>query len=167
MFETTLLIMWAGVVALAFVLGLIALRATDSAGIRATVVAIVVILGGVTYAGGERVLGNARPVAFEVVKPAEPARVLYSQAIEHRGIFLLIATEQTPTYFKLPWSEKTAEELRKAMEEAQRNQMPLMFRFERSMENREPMFYAMPQPSLPEKQPQKPGFEYQDREWRI
>ncbi len=167
MLDTTLLMMWGGVVALAFVLGLIALRTTESPGIRGTIVVIVVVLAGVTYTGGEQVLGNARPVAFEVVKPQDPQRVLYSQAIRDKGIFLLVATEETPTYFKLPWSEKTAEELRKAMEEAQRNQTPLMFRFERSLEDREPMFYAMPQPSLPDKQSPKPGFEYQDREWRI
>jgi hypothetical protein len=167
MIEPSLLMVWAAVAALSLVLGLIALRATDSAGIRALVVAIVVVVSAVTYGGGERVLGNARPVSFEIVKPAEPSRVLYTQAVRGKGIYLLVATEKSPTYFKLPWSEKTAKELRKALEQAEQNQMPLMFRFERSLDDRKPMFYAMPQPALPEKQMPKPGLEYQDREWRI
>jgi len=167
MLDTSLLMLWLAVVSLALALGLVALRSANGAAMRALVVGVVVVLAGVTYAAGERVLGNARPVAFEAVKPAEPVRVLYTQAIQGKGIYLLLANDQVPTYFRLPWDENTAKELRQALQKAEENQTPLMFRFEPSLDDRESMFYAMPQPKLPEKEPPERGLEYRDREWRI
>lgn len=48
---------------------------------------------------------------------------------------------------------RLAEELEKARAEAEKNGTPLVMRlpFERSYDNRERKFYAMPQPALPDK----------------
>lgn len=165
--EPALLMMLVAVAATGLALALIALRRSDGGGFRVVVLALLAALGISAYVGGERVLGNARPVALEVVRAAEEAQVLYAQAVRNKGIFLLLATSSTPVYYRLPWDEATATQLRKALEKAERNQAQLMFRFEPSLERREPKFYAMPQPALPEKDPPKPGIEYRSREWNI
>lgn len=167
MVEPILLSLWVTVAGFGLVLAAVALRVARGRWMRLLVVALVVALAGSTYAVGERVLGHARPIGFEIVRPGEDARVLYAQAVQGKGIFLLVAAGDVPTYYRLPWDERTAKELRKATEAARDGQLALMFRFEPSLDDREPLFYAMPQPAPPEKEPPEPGLEYRDPIWSI
>lgn len=167
MFEPALLAQWSAVASLGLLLALIGLRAVHSATTRAVMVGLVAALGVTTYAIGERVLGNARPAAFEFLRAETEQRVLYAQAVREQGIYLLLADDPVPTYYRLPWDEKTARDLRQALEEAQKNQTPLMFRFEPSLDEREPKFYALPQPDQPEKPAPERSFEYSNPGWSI
>lgn len=167
MTEPSLLILWGAVAGFGLLLALVGLRSSRSVGMRAVVIGLVVALGVTTYGVGERVLGNARPVSFELLQPASEAQVLYAQAVRDEGIYLLIAGDPVPTYYRLPWDDETARELREALERSLEKQTPLMFRFEPSLDEREPKFYAMPQPSQPDKPAPEQGLEYRNPGWSI
>lgn len=165
--EPMLMLLLGAVGVLGLALAWLAFSGALSAGARLAAVVLVVALAGVAYAAGERVLGNARPVGFEVMRPADEVQVLYAQAVRDQGIYLLVAAGAVPTYYRLPWDEETAKELRQALEESHEKQTPLMFRFEPSLEDRERKFYALPQQKLPDKPAPEKGFEYRNPEWGI
>lgn len=163
--DTSLLMLLVAVVVFGLGLALIALRRASSAGVRILVLALFAGLGTAAAVGGERILGNARPVGLDMVRGRDEARVVYAHAVRGVGIFLLVSPGEIPVYYRLPWQEGTAKQLRDALEEAERGQATLMFRFEPSLERREPRFYAMPPPPMPDKTPPEPGIEYRSREW--
>lgn len=163
--DNSLLFLLIAIVALGLCLALIALRRASGPGMRLLVLAMFAGLGTTATFGGERVLGNARPAALDLLRDADEAKVLYAHAVRDVGIFLLLSQGPTPVYYRLPWTDETAKQLRKALEEAERNQAALMYRFEPSEEEREPKFYAMPPPPMPEKTPPTPGIEYRNPEW--
>jgi hypothetical protein len=58
-----------------------------------------------------------------------------------------------PRAYQLPWDRRTAEQLQAAARAAAEQQAALRMRlpFEPSLDDREPRFYALPQPALPPK----------------
>ena len=156
---------WAVVACLGLGLGALAVWHARSGAARMAGVALAVALVGAAYAGGERVLGNARPVAFDIVGQDGDARVLYAQARRDQGIFLLLHADPAPLYYRLPWDEQRAQELRAALQDAERQQTGILFRREPSLDRNERMFYPEPQPAMPDKGAEPP-VEYRQPEWR-
>ncbi|MCB1970094.1 MAG: hypothetical protein KDG54_06780 [Geminicoccaceae bacterium] len=109
-----------------------------------------------TYAAFAELLSKPKPVALEWWKSAaDEATVLGSTAQENKGIFLWLQLDNIdePRSYVLPWSRELAQQLQDAMEEAEKQKTGVRMRlpFESSLDNREPRFYALPQPALPPK----------------
>jgi hypothetical protein len=109
-----------------------------------------------TYAGFSRLLSMPKPVQLEWwLAKADEATVLASSFRENEAIYvwLQLSDVPEPRAYALPWNRDLAEQLQTAQREASENQTQVQMRlpFEQSLEDREPKFYAMPQPQLPPK----------------
>ena len=116
----------------------------------------------VAYAGFAHLLSMPKPVAFEWWHAhADEATVLASTVHEEEGIYLWLQLGDTPEprAYLLPWSRDLAEQLQAARREAERQGGDVRMRapFEPSLDNREPKFYALPQPAPPPKDGADPG----------
>ena len=108
------------------------------------------------YAGLSRLLSLPKPVQLEWwLANADEATVLASSFRENEAIYvwLQLSGAAEPRAYALPWNRDLAEQLQTAQREAAENQTQVQMRlpFEQSLEDREPKFYAMPQPQLPPK----------------
>lgn len=103
-------------------------------------------------------LSHPAPLSWPSFHKMDRYEILGHYVRENEGIFLLIKRERDyePLYFKLPYETKTAEELQKAMKDAQVNGagVELLWPEEESMERRGPQFHARPQPAMPPKEEQ-------------
>jgi hypothetical protein len=121
---------------------------------------IFVILIAVVYSGGIELLGRLKPVRLEWRNPAD-ARVLSAVPVENEAIYawLLMPDSSEPRAQVLPWSLKAAQQLQEAMSEAETNGtgVRVTMPFETILDDREPMFYAMPQPAMPPKEYEEGG----------
>jgi hypothetical protein len=111
------------------------------------------------FAGWSDLLGRPKPVEQEWLMSQTPeADVLAGTYREGVGIYLWLqmADLAEPRAYALPWSQQQAEQLQKAMREAERQGTGVRMRmpFEQSLDPRKPpQFYALPQPALPPKPP--------------
>lgn len=110
----------------------------------------------VGYASLTELMSKPKPVALEWwLAKAPEATVLASTVREGKGIYLWLQLPdvEEPRAYVLPWSREVAEQLQKALEEAEESQGAVGMRlpFEPSLDDREPRFYALPQPALPQK----------------
>ncbi|RMF36304.1 MAG: hypothetical protein D6754_11630 [Alphaproteobacteria bacterium] len=108
------------------------------------------------YIAGTAILGRPKPARLEVLqRDTEEVSIVASMNVEGEAIhlWLLLPDETTPRAYTLPWSEQTAEALRKAQEEAEANGTRVRMRrpFRRSDDTSDQEFYAPPQPPMPEK----------------
>jgi hypothetical protein len=113
-------------------------------------------------------LGRPKPVRLEwVERQGADADVLGSRLVEGKAIYLWLGFpgEPEPRAYVLPWNPETAKELQKAIEEAAKDggQARARLPFEESWEKREPKFYALPQPKLPDKPSSPPPLHYERR----
>jgi hypothetical protein len=116
------------------------------------------------YGGFVDLLSKPKPVGLEWwLAHAEEASVLGSSIEEDRGIFLWLRMPDVtePRAYVLPWDRELAEQLQKALAEAERNGSGVKMRlpFEPSLDDRAPKFYALPQPALPPKDHDAPPAE--------
>ena len=83
-------------------------------------------------------------------RPCSPASCARATALY---LWLQLDGKVEPRAYRLPWDRQLAEQLEKAQAEAQRNGTGMAMRlpFERSYDHREPKFYALPQPAMPDK----------------
>jgi hypothetical protein len=119
----------------------------------------------VTYAAFATLLSRPKPVDLEWgFATAAEATVLGSRAAEEQGIYLWLQLpeSQEPRAYVMPWDRKTAEQLQQALREAEQNQSGVKMRlpFEPGLDDREPKFYAMPQPAMPPKDLTDPPPQY-------
>lgn len=152
---THLFIFFAGV---ALLLVLVALRWARTAFARMLIVALFALLLPAAYAAPASLLGKAKPVTLEWLNSqVEEASVLSATVVEGEAIYVTLLWQSAPGLYKLPWDRTMAEDLQKAMRDAERNGTNPMMRlpFEPSWDRAEPRFYALPQPKIPE----KPGSE--------
>lgn len=109
-------------------------------------------------------LSKPKPIDWDWFSSASEVAVLGSRIDEGEAIYLWlqIPDAEEPRAYSLPFDRKTAEALQEAQREAERNGSGVMMRhpFERSLEQREPMFYALPQPALPPKEEPPPPERY-------
>ncbi len=150
--------------ALAAVLALISVWSRRRLALRAGAVALLALPAVVAYTALNDLLSRPKPAALEfALDDTGEAEVLGATLKEGRGIYVWLRLPglDEPRYYVMPWQLETAEELQKAMREADRNRAGLLMRlpFEKSIEEREmPRFYALPAPKMPD----KPAGDYLD-----
>ncbi|MBX6322814.1 MAG: hypothetical protein IRY94_13375 [Rhodospirillaceae bacterium] len=122
---------------------------------RSASAALFVVLLAMIYGGSAELLGRPKPVRLEW-RNTEEAKVVGASMREGRAIYLWLQVPgaEAPRAYELPWSTRAAEQLQKAMGDAQARgtgvKMSAPFG-ETSLDPREPKFYAVPQPAMPEK----------------
>ncbi len=118
----------------------------------------------VDYLALNDLLSRPKPIGNELfAHQAEEAQVIAATLAEGKAIYLLLrlADIAEPRYYAMPWQRDTAEQLQRAMREAEERRSRVLMRmpFEPSLEDREhPRFYALPQTRLPP----KPSPDYED-----
>ncbi len=137
--------------------------------IKAVAVAAAVGMMPLGYAAMAALLSRPKPVKLEWwLNGANEATVLGSTMREGQGIYIYLQLDSTsePRSYVLPWDRQLAEELQQALQEAEDNQSAVQMRlpFEPSYDDREPKFYALPQPALPPKNGLPPPEYYQHPE---
>ena len=151
-------------VSLAFLLGAFAYLALPAARRlrRALVSSAFALILGALFFGYSDMLGRPKSARLELFRAQmADARVLGSYLAEGQGIYLWLQLPEVkePRYYVLPWDEKTAQALQKAIEENATQHgagIVMQIPFERSWEKRDPVFHPLPQPKLPEKGGQPP-----------
>lgn len=146
-------LIYAGAAAVVLALALLAVsgdRPLRARWTAAGLAAAFVILGFVAVAA---LAGRPRPVTVPGLAVRE-ATVLSHVLREGEAIYLWLQREgeAEPLSVVLPWDQQTAEELARAAREAEENGSSVGMRFEPSLEDREPRFYALPQPAMPPKE---------------
>ena len=150
---TQLFVVAAALVAL---LSLISIWAPRRLAIKSAALATAVLFLPVSYAALVDLLSKPKPVDLEWLQSdAAQAEVLASRLVEDEAIYLWLQLPDVaePRAYVLPWDRGSAEQLQRAMREAEQNGGGVQMRlpFEPSLEEREPKFYALPQPALPPK----------------
>jgi hypothetical protein len=151
--------------ALAATLGLISIAAPRRFAIKVAALATAVLFLPVAYASLIALLSKPKPVDLEWwLTDAAEAEVVASRLIENEGIYLWLQLVDVaePRAYVLPWDRNSAEQLQQALREAERNGGGVQMRlpFEPSLDDREPKFYALPQPALPPKDLLEPPPEF-------
>jgi hypothetical protein len=141
---------------LAAALSLISIWAPRRLPIKGTALATSVLFLPLGYASLVDLLSKPKPVDMEWwLSSAAEAEVLASRLVEGEGIYLWLQLPEVaePRAYVLPWDRGSAEELQQATREAEREGDGVQMRlpFEPSLEEREPRFYARPQPAPPPK----------------
>ena len=118
-------------------------------------------LMGTGYAAMLDLLSKPKPASFEWwLAAGGDATVLGNSMVEDEAIYLWLQLDgvKEPRAYRLPWDRRTAEELQTAARAAAERQSSLRMRlpFEPSLDDRDPRFYALPQPALPPKDAAEP-----------
>ena len=137
--------------------------------LKLTALAVAMLFLPTAYAGLSRLLSMPKPVELEWWHAqADEATVLASSFREDQAIYLWLQLQgiAEPRAYALPWSRDLAEQLQAAQREASENQSQVQMRlpFERSQDEQEPKFYAMPQPQLPPKDLDRALPQFHDRQ---
>lgn len=108
------------------------------------------------YLGFVDLLSRPKPVGLEWWQAqAAEATVLGSHIREGDGVYLWLQLTGAvePRSYRLPWDADTAQELVDALREAEEKGAGVRMKlpFEPTFDQREPRFYATPQPALPDK----------------
>ncbi|MGD9507223.1 MAG: hypothetical protein AB7I59_14335 [Geminicoccaceae bacterium] len=124
--------------------------------LKAGALVLAFALMGTAYGAMLDLLSKPKPASFEwFLATAPEATVLGSSMVEDKAIYVWLQLDgaEEPRAYRLPWDQRTAEQLQKAARAAAEQQTALRMRmpFERSLDDREPRFYALPQPALPPK----------------
>jgi hypothetical protein len=121
---------------------------------RALSVGLFLVLIAIVYGGAVELLGRPKPLRLEW-RDAADAQVLGAVPVENEAIYVWLVTPDSaePRAYVLPWSVQAAQQLQDAMgqAEAEGTAVRMTLPFEPSLEDREPMFYALPQPAMPPK----------------
>jgi hypothetical protein len=141
---------------LAAALCLISIWAPRRLPIKGTALVTSVLFLPLGYASLVDLLSKPKPVDMEWwLSSAAEAEVLASRLVEGEGIYLWLQLPEAaePRAYVLPWNRNSAEELQQATREAEREGAGVRMRlpFEPSLDEREPRFYARPQPAPPPK----------------
>lgn len=129
------------------------------------------LLAGLFF-GYSDMLGRPKSTRLEVLRTADKeAKIIGSYLVEDSGIYLWLQLPgvREPRYYVLPWDEKTASALQKAIEENAQHHgagVVMQLPFERSWDKREPVFHPLPQPKLPDKGGMPPPMIYSAPEQR-
>jgi hypothetical protein len=153
---TELTYLFGAVAVLAGALASISVWAPRRLAMKLLAVAGVALFLPTVYAGFAQLLALPKPVALEWWQAhAEEATVLAASLREDEAIYLWLQLRgvDEPRAYALPWHRDLAEQLQAAQREAEESQTQVQMRlpFEDSLDDREPKFYATPQPQLPAK----------------
>lgn len=163
-----LLYFFAGILVVASLLTSISIWAPRRLAVRVTALALATLFIPLGYGSLADLLSRPKPVAMEWLhKSAAQAVVLGASFVEGKHIYVWLQMPDggEPRAYALPWSQDTAEQLQDARRKAEDTGTVVLMRtpFEPSWDNREPRFYAEPQPAMPPKdwQPGPPALHYQ------
>ena len=121
---------------------------------RTVAATVYVLLVAIVYGGSVDLLGRPKPVRLEW-RDLQEAQVLGSSLRENQAIYVwLQATpDSEPLSYALPWDMAMAQQLQTATEEGEANGTGVQMNLstETGQDTREPMFYALPQEALPDK----------------
>jgi hypothetical protein len=121
---------------------------------RTVSVGIFLALISVVYVGATELLGRPKPLTLEWRDTAK-AQVVGAVPVENEAIYVWLTTPGSPEprSYVLPWSQQAAQQLQDAMgkAEADGTGVEMKVQADASLDTREPMFYARPQPALPAK----------------
>ena len=142
---------------LAFILANLAVWAPRRLRVKLGALITVAVFLPTAYFALSEMLARPKPVAAEWLRGAlAEATVLGAQMQEGKAIYLWLALEGTaePRAYALPWSEKIARQLHGARRsaEASGTRVKMRLPFQDSLDRRDQVFYAAPQPPPPEKQ---------------
>jgi hypothetical protein len=130
---------------------------------RALSVGVFVVLIALVYGGSIELLGRPKPLRLEWRDPAD-AQVVGAVPVENEAIYLWLMMPESsePRAYALPWSVQAAQELQDAQSKAavSGTGVQMTMPFEASLDDREPLFYAMPQAAMPPKDQQDPPLVY-------
>ena len=155
---------YAAFLALSAALALISVWSRRRLALRAGAVGLLALTALVAYTAFSDLLSRPKPTSLEFAHDdLGEAEVLGAALREGHGIYVWLRMPglEEPRYYVMPWELEIAEELQKAMREADRNRAGLLMRlpFEKSIEGRATTrFYAVPVPKLPD----KPAGDYED-----
>lgn len=142
---------------LAALLSSIAIWAPRSVKIKVAALISAAMFLPIGYISLNDILSRPKPMQLETAhRQLEQVGVVSSLMKEDVGIFLWLQLPEIeePRSYKLPWSEDMAKQLHKAQQdaEAQGTNVQMKKPFEKTVDSREPVFYAAPQAALPPKQ---------------
>ena len=154
-----------GAAALAATLALISIWAPRRLAIKSAALAATALFLPLAYASLVELLSQPKPVDLEWwLSDAADAEVLAARQVEGEGIYLWLQLPDVaePRAYVLPWDRASAEQLQQALREAEQQGSGVQMRspFEPSLDDREPKFYALPQPALPPKDLLEPPPEF-------
>ncbi|MEO1020157.1 MAG: hypothetical protein AAFY56_21090 [Pseudomonadota bacterium] len=157
------------IILLCALLASIGIWAPRKLGLKFIAVTATITMMPLGYAAMAALLSRPKPVELEWwLNGANEATVLGSTMREGQGIYIYLQLEDSvePRSYVLPWDRQLAEELQQALQEAEDNQSAVQMRlpFEPSYDDREPKFYALPQPAHPPKNGMPPPEIYQHPE---
>jgi hypothetical protein len=158
---TELTYLFAVVAVLAGLVASISIWAPRRLGIKLCALATAALFLPASYAALTQLLSMPKPVTFEWWHgQAHEATVLSSNMQEEKGIYLWLQLPDVPEprAYVLPWNRQMAEQLQAALRDAEERRSDVQMRlpFEPSLDDREPKFYALPQPTLPSKDLDQP-----------
>jgi len=142
---------------LAAILANIALWSPRRLRVKLAALAVTAVFLPAGYYGLTEMLSRPKPVDFEWARRnVREATVLASHMVEGKAIYLWLGIPDSPTprAYVLPWSEQAARQLHDAgrMAEQAGTQVQMRKPFENSLDRREQVFYAPPQPPAPDKE---------------
>jgi hypothetical protein len=148
--------LFALVALLAATLGMVSVWSPRRLTVKAGALVVAFALMGTAYAAMLDLLSKPKPASFEWwLDRAEEATVLGNAMVENRAIYLWLQLDgvEEPRAYELPWDRRTAEQLQQAARDAAEGQTALRMRlpFEKTLDDRAPRFYPLPQPGLPPK----------------
>ncbi|MFL5335695.1 MAG: hypothetical protein ACJ8H8_21565 [Geminicoccaceae bacterium] len=141
---------------LAATLAMVSVWAPRRLEIKVSAVVIAFALMATTYAAMLDLLSRPKPTSFEWwTRRAAEATVVGSSFDESRAIYVWLQLDGVPEprAYALPWDQRVAEQLQAAARTAAERQSAVRMRlpFETTLDDREPRFYALPQPAMPPK----------------
>jgi len=165
---TQLTYLFALVAVLAGAVASISVWAPRRLGIKICALGVALLFIPAAYASMMQLLSMPKPATYEWWHgQADEATVLGSNLQENRGIYLWLQLPDVPEprAYVLPWNRHLAEQLQAALREAeeQRSGVQMRLPFEPSLDDREPKFYALPQPALPSKDRDHPPAKVYER----
>ncbi|MEM7292356.1 MAG: hypothetical protein AAF420_03015 [Pseudomonadota bacterium] len=135
--------------------------------IRAGAVGLLIALVALNYLALVNLLGRPQPIESIASAEIEGDAVVVAATIEEgTAIYLWLRhpRELKPHYYRMDWDQDAAMALKQAMAESLQENSSVMMKphYEQSLEeDKEPLFYAMPQERLPLKPPPD-YFEYRN-----
>ena len=155
MSTTNLPFLFIALTVLSAALAMLAVWSRRSLAIRVIAVIALTAVLVLEYFALTDLLSRPKPAALELAgEQIDKATVLAASIEEGSAIYLWLRLPniQQPRYYVMPWEQKSAVELQRAIRESRKTGQHVMIDlpFEPSIEIREaPRFYSLPQPRLP------------------
>lgn len=169
-----LYILFACATLLVALLAAIAIRAPRTTSLRVIAVAITMVFLPFAYLGLNEILARPKPMTHEWFNAAaKHAMVLGVSLDEGRAIYLWLRVDESlePRYYRLPWQQRNAEKLQKAVEEAAEEELGVRIDnpfSRRSWTNQGEINVELVRPPLPPlKHPPPPPRIFNPREQRV